>query len=301
MAESTSIFSIVLTLQPFSTNSTASQSSNSGCDGGAPIVPKSSLVSTRPRPYRASQRRLTITRAVSGLSRLTSQRARPRRFGGSSSDMAGSADGVLAYTRWPGDGERAAFTQRRRRPFVARLVLHHERRRQLEVLDRLLQPRHVLALGLERSTTARGTASRVPWPASPSARRAESRSRHACARSRRRRRAARPPSSWTGGSGPVPCPSVPSSCPIVDREDGATGEAHGRLRHQHELERHAPAVADRIDDPRLAEPRVRDRRIGRQGEQIAARHVAVALDRLEVDACSLRAGRWRARQRPARA
>ena len=59
----------------------ASQSSSSGCDGGVPRVPKSSLVSTRPRPKNCSHAWLTATRAVSGFSRLTSQRASPRRFG----------------------------------------------------------------------------------------------------------------------------------------------------------------------------------------------------------------------------
>ena len=40
-------------------SSVASQSSSAGCDGAAPCVPKSSLVSTMPRPKICSQRRLT--------------------------------------------------------------------------------------------------------------------------------------------------------------------------------------------------------------------------------------------------
>ena len=52
-----------------STNSTASQSSSSGCDGGSPILPKLLGVRTMPSPKWCCQRRLTITRAVSGLSR----------------------------------------------------------------------------------------------------------------------------------------------------------------------------------------------------------------------------------------
>ena len=47
-------------------NSTASQSSSSGCDGGSLCVPKSSLVATRPVPKYACQTRLTIARAVVG-------------------------------------------------------------------------------------------------------------------------------------------------------------------------------------------------------------------------------------------
>ena len=80
MAEVTIGRRMAFWLQPFSMNSTASQSSSSGWDGRSPWVPKSSLVSTRPRPKRASQRRFTVTRAVRGLSSLTSQRARPSRL-----------------------------------------------------------------------------------------------------------------------------------------------------------------------------------------------------------------------------
>ena len=48
-------------------NSTASQSSSSGCVGGSPILPKFSSVATMPRPKCFCQRRLTMTRAVSGF------------------------------------------------------------------------------------------------------------------------------------------------------------------------------------------------------------------------------------------
>ena len=60
-------------------NSTASQSSSSGCDGGSPILPKLLGVRTSPSPKWCCHRRLTITRAVSGLSRCTSHSAKPRR------------------------------------------------------------------------------------------------------------------------------------------------------------------------------------------------------------------------------
>ena len=46
----------------------ASQSSSSGCVGGSPCRPKSPGVRTRPWPKWCIQTRLTITRAVSGLS-----------------------------------------------------------------------------------------------------------------------------------------------------------------------------------------------------------------------------------------
>src|SRR5687768_18326540 len=52
---------------PRRTNSSASQSSSSGCVGGVPSFPKLFAVRTIPSPKCHSQRRLTITRAVSGL------------------------------------------------------------------------------------------------------------------------------------------------------------------------------------------------------------------------------------------
>ena len=64
-----------LRLQPCSTNQRASQSSSSGWVGGSPIVPKSLGVRTRPTPKWYCQTRLTITRAVSGLSRSVNHRA----------------------------------------------------------------------------------------------------------------------------------------------------------------------------------------------------------------------------------
>ncbi len=57
--------------------STASQSSNWEWVGGSPCVPKSSSVATMPAPNNCAQKRFTVTRAVSGLSRSTNQRARP--------------------------------------------------------------------------------------------------------------------------------------------------------------------------------------------------------------------------------
>ena len=47
----------------------------------APCVPKSSLVSTRPWPKNSCHIRLTATRAVSGFSGPTSQRASVKRLG----------------------------------------------------------------------------------------------------------------------------------------------------------------------------------------------------------------------------
>ena len=63
-------------------NSTASQSSNSGCDGASDCVPRSSLVLTSPVPKYDCQTRLTIERAVVGDCGSTSQRANVSRVGG---------------------------------------------------------------------------------------------------------------------------------------------------------------------------------------------------------------------------
>ena len=60
-------------------NSVASQSSSSGWTGNSPCAPKSSTVLTMPKPKYDCQKRFTATRAVSGLLRSTSQRARPSR------------------------------------------------------------------------------------------------------------------------------------------------------------------------------------------------------------------------------
>ena len=79
--------SIALTSQPLSTNSTASQSSSSGWVGQAPCEPKSSSVVTSPWPKASFQSRLTNTRAVSGFSRATSQRARSSRVARRSVDV----------------------------------------------------------------------------------------------------------------------------------------------------------------------------------------------------------------------
>ena len=68
-----------LTDQPRSMNSTASQSSSSGCDGFAPLRPKLLVVSTSGRPKCQPQTWFTATRAVSGLSRFVSQFARAAR------------------------------------------------------------------------------------------------------------------------------------------------------------------------------------------------------------------------------
>ncbi len=54
-------------LQPCATNSVASQSSSSGCVGMEPCAPKSSSVSTSPRPKYCIQMRFTVTRGVSGF------------------------------------------------------------------------------------------------------------------------------------------------------------------------------------------------------------------------------------------
>src|SRR5438093_657640 len=78
----TMIFCSALTSQPVRTNSVASQSNSSGCDGGSPCDPKSSADFTIPVPKYICQNRFTVTRAISGYDGSTSHRAKPRRFGG---------------------------------------------------------------------------------------------------------------------------------------------------------------------------------------------------------------------------
>src|SRR6202030_2071136 len=57
----------------------ASQSSNSGCDGASPILPKLLGVRTIPSPKWCCQMRFTITRAVNGFSGSATHSANPRR------------------------------------------------------------------------------------------------------------------------------------------------------------------------------------------------------------------------------
>ena len=120
-------------------NSVASQSSSSGCDGGAPCVPKSSLVSTMPRPKNCSHARLTATRAVSGLSLVDqpARQAQPVRHLIVAHRLqrrrrAGVDPLALVH-------EAAAPTDERRRPLVAGALAHHERSRDAERLELLLQ------------------------------------------------------------------------------------------------------------------------------------------------------------------
>ncbi len=74
-------------------NSTANQSSSSGCMGHSAWEPKFSEVFTIPNPNKRSQVRLTHTRAVKGCSPETSQRANPRRLTGSPSGKGGKTAG----------------------------------------------------------------------------------------------------------------------------------------------------------------------------------------------------------------
>ena len=82
------------TSQPDSRNSTASQSSSSGCEGNSPLTPKSPAVRTRPVPNTSCQKRFTVTRAVSGCSGRSSHSARPSRFRGKSAGIGGRKPGV---------------------------------------------------------------------------------------------------------------------------------------------------------------------------------------------------------------
>ena len=84
------------------TNSVASQSSSSGWLGNSARTPKSSDVCTMPVPKNFSQRRLTATRAVSGLVGLAIQSARPSRLLGTPGGSAPNAVGMCAVTTSPG-------------------------------------------------------------------------------------------------------------------------------------------------------------------------------------------------------
>ena len=84
------------TSQPDSRNSTASQSSSFGCDGSSPVMPKSPAVGTRPVPKTSCQKRLTVTRAVSGWSGWVSHCASPRRLAGAPWATAGGPPGRAA-------------------------------------------------------------------------------------------------------------------------------------------------------------------------------------------------------------
>ena len=72
-----------------------------GMGGFPPWTPKTSGVLTKPIPKYFCQYRLTVTRAVRGLSGETIQRARPRRFWGASSGRGGRMSGTLRVTFFP--------------------------------------------------------------------------------------------------------------------------------------------------------------------------------------------------------
>ena len=95
-------FCIAFTSQPVRTNSVASQSSNSGCDGHSPCDPKSSVVFTIPVPKYICQKRFIVTRAVSGLAGSVSHLAKPRRLFGAPAGSGGSTAGTPDSTFSPG-------------------------------------------------------------------------------------------------------------------------------------------------------------------------------------------------------
>ena len=85
----------LFTSQPESRNSTASQSSSSGCDGGSPCDPKSSAVFTMPVPNTCCQNRFTVTRAIRGLEGSTIHSAKPSRLRGKDCDIGGKTAGHI--------------------------------------------------------------------------------------------------------------------------------------------------------------------------------------------------------------
>src|SRR5262245_38124465 len=95
-------FCSALTSHPRRMNSVASQSSNSGWEGGSPCEPKLSTVFTSPTPKNISQDRFTATRAVNGLDGSTSHMAKPNRLLGAPAGSGGSHAGVARSTLSPG-------------------------------------------------------------------------------------------------------------------------------------------------------------------------------------------------------
>src|SRR5437867_13149010 len=94
-------FCIAFTSQPVRTNSVASQSSRSGCDGASPCDPKSSVVFTIPVLKYICQKRFTVTRASSGFDGSTSHSANPNQFGGYAAGDDSNAAGSIGVTASP--------------------------------------------------------------------------------------------------------------------------------------------------------------------------------------------------------
>ena len=106
------------TSQPDSRNSTASQSSSSGCDGGRACTPKSSADSTNPAPKNSCQKRFTMTRANRGLVAIDHPARQP--------------EPVRGQPR----GHRRQERRRGGLDHLARLIVHaakQERRRRLRI------------------------------------------------------------------------------------------------------------------------------------------------------------------------
>ncbi len=104
VAEVTIVRIKTLRLQPEAMNSVASQSSNSGCDGGSPWSPKFSVVATSPRPKRDCHSALTATLAVSGFAGSISHRPRSYRSGSPRRPRSGGKKaGVPGRTSSPGE------------------------------------------------------------------------------------------------------------------------------------------------------------------------------------------------------
>ena len=97
----TIILTKLFTSQPVRINSVASQSNNSGCEGHSLRVPKSSLVFTSPVPKNCCQKRLTVTRAVSGFFASTSHFANVSRFVTSLGGKGGNTAGTPGDTGSP--------------------------------------------------------------------------------------------------------------------------------------------------------------------------------------------------------
>ena len=136
---------------------TRSPASRAARDGSAarPATPKSSTVLTSPVPKSICQKRLTATRAVSGLAGSTSQRARPSRSAGAPcGQRRQAAPGRRARPARP-----ACRTAPRIRTYVVarrRHLLHDHRRRECSRPARRARPRERRPRASGRSDRRRG-------------------------------------------------------------------------------------------------------------------------------------------------
>ena len=215
----------------------------------APCVPKSSLVSTRPRPKSCSHRRLTVhardQRVVAidqparqaepvGRQRVLHRRQRQRR----------PRVHALAAR-----GEGAALAQLVRRPLEAGPILHHQRARDLQIDERLARGLERVARRREQRRGAAELGGEIGAP--PAVRSAAGR-----VSARRSGGASVAPIS---GSAAVVAAEPEAADALADRavllrdaqrHARAAREAERTRRLQHGVARQARRLAHRVDRPR---------------------------------------------------